>query len=136
MHAWLSGASPCHNEDRQSCSDNNPVRLIVEDSTGGSRGDIYIYIIIYNINYIYICISANQFVCFFTVSEIGHDWLSGRPVLLMFFLEFHMVVSGPILIDEYFEALRVEVPEKIMFCIYENMLTTFSVTCSNKSSPG
>lgn len=54
----------------------------------------------------------------------------------MFFLEFHMVVSGPILIDEYFEALRVEVPEKIMFCIYENMLTTFSVTCSNKSSPG
>lgn len=47
-----------------------------------------------------------------------------------------MVVSGPILIDEYFEALRVEVPEKIMFCIYENMLTTFSVTCSNKSSPG
>ena len=77
---------------------------------------------------------TNLFV-FFTISEIGHDWLSGRPLLLIVF-EFHMVVSGPILIDEYFEALRVEVPEKIMFCIYENMLTTFSVTCSNKSSPG
>jgi hypothetical protein len=42
----------------------------------------YIYIIIYNINYIYMHICE---FFFFTVSEIGHDWLSGRPVLLMFF---------------------------------------------------
>ena len=116
------GASPCHNEARQSCSDNNPVRLIVQDSTGGSRGDIYIY--------------AYLRICFFH-SIWDWSWLAFRQTCIAYvFLEFHSVVSGPILIDEYFEALRVEVPEKIMFCIYENMLTTFSVTCSNKSSPG
>ena len=132
MHAWLSGASPCHNEDRQSCSDNNPVRLIVQDSTGGSRGDIYI--IIYNINYIYAYLRTSLFV----FSQYLRLVMTGfqADLYCLCFLEFHMVVSGPILIDEYFEALRAEVPEKIMFCIYENMLTTFSVTCSNKSSPG
>ena len=98
-----------------------------------AAGGIYIYIIIYNINYIYICISA----IFFFHSIWDWSWLAFRQTCIAYvFLEFHSVVSGPILIDEYFEALRVEVPEKIMFCIYENMLTTFSVTCSNKSGPG
>ena len=80
------GASLCHNEDRQSCSDN-PVRLIVQAlALEEAGGYIYIYMCIYIYVIIsYIRIYANQFACFFTVSEIGHDWLSGRPVLLMLF---------------------------------------------------